>query len=117
MARPNKTAPLISAELLAKVPPLPEAGPLDTMDDLQSEWQRLHRGRDRHQIDTEKYRDLVYSLQVGTPITRVREELRELRRLQELLAAAQDNGVGLPALTFNELEPAVNGHDAAEVLP
>lgn len=76
MARPNKTRPAISGELLAKVPPLPAAGELETMDDLQREWQRLHRGRDRNQIDSEKFRDLSYSMQVGTPITRGRNDLR-----------------------------------------
>jgi hypothetical protein len=87
------------------------------MDDLQREWQRLHRGRDRNQVDTDKYRDLVYSLQVGTPITRVREELRELRRLQELVEAAQGDSSGLPALTYSDADSSVvvNGADTSEV--
>ena len=92
MARPRKAVPQISGELLAKLPPLPEAGPLDTMTDLQREWQRLQRGRDRGQIDPDKYRDLAYGLQVGQSITRA----CVIDRIEEQLAAVGSSGI--PAL-------------------
>jgi hypothetical protein len=102
MARPITRQPKIPATLLAKLPRLPEAGPLDTLVDLQREWQRLHRGRSRGQIDPDEFRDLVYSMQTGTIITRAAEQLGGLGVSNQLPRTGAE--LDLSQLTDEELE-------------
>jgi hypothetical protein len=69
---------------LPKTPPPP--GELDTVDDLQREWQRVHRIHWRKQITDSEYSGLMYGLQTGTGITKIRDELA---RVKEDLAHAR----------------------------
>ncbi len=88
MARPNKRQPKVDSVLLRKLPPLPPPGALDTLDDVQREWQRIHRGRARGQMGDDEFRSLAYSLQVGGAVTRMAEELKVataiVRQLEQL---------------------------------
>jgi hypothetical protein len=97
MARPPKGSPKVSAEILNRLPKrVAQPGSLDTMHDVQLEWQRVHRLYWRGQLPRDEFSAALYSLQTGTQITRARDELanarEELQRLADLreqLAAVQ----------------------------
>ncbi len=97
--------PQISAELLAKLPASAQPGPLDTVEDLQREWQRVHRAYWRKQITPDEYSGSMYGLQTGTMITRTRDELcnaREQLAQHDRIADALDE--------LQQRNGHVNGH-------
>ena len=115
MARPTRTKPpQIDAVVLRRLPPLPPPGALDTLEDVQREWQRLHRGRARGQVGDEEFRSLAYSLQVGGALTRMREEIRVATAIVRQLEQLKSGGTVtyLPAS-----EPAATESLEAELVP
>jgi hypothetical protein len=98
----------IRQELLEKLPQrLAGPGDLNTVDDLQREWQRIHRAHWRDQLSDSEYSTLQYGMQTGVAITRIRdelaharEELKHLEALRAKLEALQDQPGGL-GLTFD----------------
>ena len=96
---------------LHKLPPLPPPGSLDTLEDVQREWQRLHRGRARGQIGDDEFRSLCYSLQTGGSITRMAEELRVATAIVRQLEALKPGG----SITY---QPDLSGDaPVSELLP
>jgi hypothetical protein len=112
----RKTPQNISAELLDAMPrKVDQPGDLDSIADLQREWQRLHRFYWRNRLPREQFSASLYSLQTGTQITRMRDELahakEELARLADLreqLARLR----GAPALDYL---PAGTGDVSSDV--
>lgn len=92
MARPTKHQPKVDAIHLRRLPPLPPPGALSTLEDVQREWQRLHRGRARGQIGDDEFRSLCYSLQVGGALTRMREELAAATAIVQQLEQLKAGG-------------------------
>ena len=110
MARPTKREPKVDAVLLRKLPPLPAPGALDTLEDVQREWQRIHRGKARGQIGDDEFRSLAYSLQVGGAITRMAEELKVATEVVRQLEQIKVGGT----ITYQpEADPVPGG----ELLP
>ena len=93
---------------MAHLPPLPEPGELATVADLQTEWQRIHRGRNRRQLTPEEYTNLMYGLQSGLAITRARDELKQMR--EEL---AQRDRIAEALEQQHRIGLTTNGHNAA----
>ena len=114
MARPTKTKPKIDAVVLRSLPPLPPPGALDTLDDVQREWQRLHRGRARGQVGDEEFRSLAYSLQVGGALTRMREEIQVATAIVRQLEQLKSGGT---VTYLPGSEPAATESFDAELLP
>jgi hypothetical protein len=118
MARPTKRQPRVRAELLDKMPPLQGPGPLETVGDLQLEWQRIHRSHFRGQLMPGEYNQLNFGLQTGMQLTRVRDELKnaqeELQRLARIeieLAAIKGGRPGIEYL------PAASGESSIPAMP
>ena len=110
MARPRKREAKVDAVLLRKLPPLPPPGSLDTLEDVQREWQRIHRGKARGQIGDDEFRSLAYSLQVGGAITRMAEELKVATEVVRQLEQIKVGGT----ITY---QPEVDAVPVAELLP
>jgi len=112
MARPAKRQPKLDAVFLKKIPPLPPPGSLDTLEDVQREWQRLHRGRARGQMGDDEFRSLAYSLQVGGALTRMREEIAAATAIVRQLEQLKPGG----SITYQP-EDAIDAAPVADFLP
>ncbi len=76
MSRPVKNRPRISAQLLSKMTATAkQPAELNTIMDLQREWQRVHRLYWRKQIGPDEYSTAMYGLQIGVAVTRISAEL------------------------------------------
>jgi hypothetical protein len=97
-------------DLIAKLPKrLPSPGELDSIDGIQREWQRVHRLHWRKQITDSEYSGLMYGLQTGTGITKIRDELARVKeelahaRAVEAARLAYMNPPDLSQLTDDEM--------------
>jgi hypothetical protein len=87
MARPTNKPQRVRQDLIETLPKrMRGPGPLDTVDELQKEWQRIHREFFRGRIEDKEYSTLQYGMQTGTAITRIRDELKHAREELQHLA-------------------------------
>lgn len=88
----------LDAELLDLMPRrVEQPGDLNTIADLQLEWQRLHRAYWRGRLPRDEFSASLYSLQCGAQITRARDELANARLELERLADLREQ---LQALSY-----------------